>query len=197
MTFTELLAEVYTLTNRPDLVAETKLAVKSSTLKLHQSDFYSKDIFELSVDLGVATNKYVYSYDYIVAISNFRTLKYLRKLDSNLQPAEFFTVITPEETLDSYNVTRSDVCYVAGRVLEIRSSTTFNKMILGAYVFPIVTEPDYSSWIADRYPYAIVFDAARTVFKTIGYDEQASAYEKLIAEQIDLLRLSALPDYAY
>ena len=46
MTLNELIAEVYTITNRPDLVAQTLMAVRSATLKLHQSDYYYKDIFE-------------------------------------------------------------------------------------------------------------------------------------------------------
>lgn len=197
MTFAELLEEVYTLTNRPDLVNETKSAVKAATLKLHQTDFYSKDIAELRIVLGVSTTTYIYSFDYISAISNFRAIKYIRKLDSTETPTEFFDIITPEEVLDSYNIVRTDVCYVAGRVLELRSSTAFNKMILGAYVFPIVTENGYSSWIAELYPYAIVYEAARIIFKTIGFDEQSAAFAGLVTEQVALLKLSALPDYAY
>jgi hypothetical protein len=197
MTFADLLTEVYFLTNRPDLVNETKSAVKAATLKLHQTDFYSKDIAELYIDLGSATDTYIYSFDYISAVSNFRAIKYIRKLNITTgEPEKFFDIITPEETLDSYNVTRTDVCYVAGRVLEIRSSTTFNKMILGVYVFPIAVESGYSSWIAELYPYAIIFEATRIIFKTIGYDEQSSAYRELVAEQVALLKLSALPDYA-
>lgn len=196
MTFAELLQEAYYLTNRPDLANETKSAIKAATLKLHQTDFYSKDIAEIIVNLGTPA-AFIYSFDYLTAISNFRAIKYIRKIDSTGAPSNFFDVVTPEEVIDSYNVERTDICYVAGRVLELRSSTTFSKMILGAYVFPIVTEVGYASWIADLYPYAIVYEACRILFKTIGYDEQAAAYERLVAEQISLLKLSALPDYAY
>lgn len=196
MNFTELLNEVYSLTNRPDLTSLSISAIKAATLKMHQTDFYSKDIAELQITLG-SSAKYIYSFDYISAVPNLRALKYVRKLDSTGAPAEFFHVITPEEVVDSYNVVRADVCYVAGRILEIRSSTTFTKMILAAYVSPIVVETSYSSWIADLYPYAIVFEAARIIFKATGFDEQSSAFERLIAEQITLLKISAVSDYAY
>ena len=187
MTFDELVTEVYSLTNRPDLVAETKLAVKAATMKAHQTDFYSKDIYETYVDLG-DTASYSFSLDYITLISNFRALSYIRT---------FLEVISPLEVLDRYGATRLNVAYIAGRVIEMKAATTFSKCILGCYVLPVVTEAGYTSWIAQLYPYAIVFEAARVVFKTIGYDEQSAAYEGLVGEQFNLLRASALPDVGY
>ena len=196
MTFDELVTEVYSLTNRPDLVAETKLAVKAATMKAHQTDFYSKDIYETYVDLG-DTASYSFSLDYITLISNFRALSYIRTLDSSLAVAAFLEVISPLEVLDRYGATRLNVAYIAGRVIEMKAATTFSKCILGCYVLPVVTEAGYTSWIAQLYPYAIVFEAARVVFKTIGYAEQSAAYEGLVGEQFNLLRASALPDVGY
>jgi len=197
MTFEELLAEVYTLTNRPDLEAETKAAIKAATLKAHQSDFYSKDISEALINLG-NTDAYIWSFDVITHISNFRAIKYIRKYDSNTsEPGDFISIILPEQVLDSYKVTREDVAYVAGRNIEIRSSTAFSKMIFACYVNPIVTNSGYSSWVADLYPYVIVYEAARVVFKTIGYDEQSAQYEKLVGEQFMHLKLNAITDVGY
>ena len=44
MTFAEILEEVYLITNRRDLEAQTKSAIKKATLKAHQSDFYYRDL---------------------------------------------------------------------------------------------------------------------------------------------------------
>lgn len=44
-----LVSDVYTLTNRPDLVAETALAVKKATLKMHHVDFFARDIWESGI----------------------------------------------------------------------------------------------------------------------------------------------------
>lgn len=49
VSFAELVADVYTLTNRPDLVGETVLAVQAATLKAHQSDDYIYDFREQSI----------------------------------------------------------------------------------------------------------------------------------------------------
>ena len=163
MTFDELVAEVYLITNRPDLVNETNSAVKAATLKAHKSDFYSKDIFETGVEFD--TTDFRQSLDYITLVSNFRSLSYFRRVEDELDDkGQFFDIITPLEILDSYGLGRTDIAYVAGRVLEIRSSVSFKFALLGAYVSPVVREGAYLSWVAEQFPYAIVYEAARVVF---------------------------------
>lgn len=195
MTYDELLAEVYTLTNRPDLTAETASAVKAATLKAHHSDYYSKDIYETTLDLGDAS--YIFSIDLHSIISNFRTMKYMRKVDSTGEVTKFLDMITPEEVLDRYANTRTDVAYMAGRVLEVRSSTEFNKLLIGCYVHPLITKAEWNSWVAIYHPYAIIYEAARVVFKAIGYDEQSATFDRLVGEQYQLLRTSALTDLGF
>ena len=196
MTFDELVAEVYLITNRSDLVGETKSAVKAATLKAHKSDFYSKDIFEVGVEFTTA--EFRQSFDYVTLLSNFRAFSYLRRVEDELDDTgTFFDIITPLELLDEYGKGRTDIAYVAGRVLEIRSSVTFSKALLGAYVLPIVRENAYLSWVAEQFPFAIVYEAARVLFKSIGYDEQSAAITRLVAEEYNLLKLSALSDVGY
>lgn len=196
MTFNELLTEVYALTNRPDLVTETTSAIKAATLKAHGSDFFSKDLYETGIEWD--TEDYMQSMDYISLVSNFRALKYLRRVESATdEMGTFFTILTPEETLDSYGNNKTDIAYVAGRILQIRSSVKFSKALYGCYVFPIVRPEAYSSWIAEMFPYAIIFEAARVLFKTIGFDEQSAQYNSLVAEQYAELKMSALSDVGY
>jgi len=196
MTFAELLAEVYTLTNRPDLVAETKSAVKAATLKAHMTDFYSKDIFETGVEF--LHPNYRQSLDVISLIPNFRTIKYIRRVEDEFDDAgTFLDIISPDELLDSYGLGRKDIAYIAGRMLEIRASVEFSKALAGCYVLPIVTEDGYSSWVASLYPHAIIKEATRVIFKTIGYDEQSATYERLVAEEYVLLKASAVTDIGY
>ena len=196
-TFNELLDLVYELTNRPDLSGITTSAIRAATLKAHQTDFYSKDIYETGVEFD--TLDYRQSLDYYNLISNFRALSYIKRVESVTDDVgKFMEIITPAEVLDSYGYNRSDIAYVAGRVLEIRSSVTFQYTLMGAYVFPIVTaDTAFSSWIAELYPFAIVYEAARVVFKAIGYDEQSAQMNSLVAEQYALLKASALTDVGY
>ena len=196
MTFDELLQEVYLITNRPDLEAESKSAIKAATLKAHKSDFYSKDIHETGVEFETATFRQ--SLDYISLISNFRSLKYFRLAeDENDDTGTFLEIITPDNVLDSYGCNKSDIAYVAGRVLEIRASVEFKFALLGAYVLPIVREGAYDSWVAEQFPFSIIYEASRVLFKAIGYDEQSATFNQLVAEEFLLLRQSALSDVGY
>lgn len=196
MTFDELLEEVYIKTNRPDLEAETKSAVKAATLKAHRSDYFSKDIYETGVEFNDAN--YRQALDYATLITNFRAFKYFRRVenatDDNGIPME---ILTPEALLDSYGIAKTDIAYVAGRVLELRASVSFKYGLLGVYVLPIVTEDKYSSWIAELYPYAIVYEAARVVFRVIGQLEESNGMAQLMAEEYSELSASNIQDIGY
>jgi len=183
-TFAELVSDVYIITNRPDLVAETELAVRVATLKAHQSDFYPKDLHEHAISWSAPD--YLQSMEYRTIAPRWRAFKYLRKY--NGAPGKFFTLLTPEQTLDSYSINKEDVCYLAGEMLEIRSSSKDNHMLLGYYRNPIISVAEFNSWIALDHPYAIVYEAARSIFKQIGWDEQATQIRQEVSEQYQILK---------
>lgn len=194
MTFDELVAEVYLITNRPDLVTETESAVKAATLKAHKTDFYSKDIFETGIEFATSASRQ--SLDYITLFSNFRAFKYFRRVDDETDDVgKFIEIITPEESLDAYGCNRVDIAYVAGRVLEIRSSVDFQFALLGCYVLPIVTPKEsYRSWVAEQAPFYIIHESARKILRSIGSTEESNAQTALIAEELILLKQSGLTD---
>lgn len=194
-TFTELCDDVYTLTNRPDLIAETKLAVKAATLKLHQSDFFFKDIYETGIVFNAAD--YTQQIEYRTLITRYRALKYIRKSDSAATPGDFLSIITPAQVLDQYGISNEDICYVAGEVIQIKSSTELQYAIFGCYINPNIVEASYNSWVALDHPYAIIYEAAVSVFKAIGYDEQATTFSRLAAEQLQLIRVSNIQAEGY
>jgi hypothetical protein len=186
-TYAELVADVMSITNRPDLVAETAIAVKSATLKAHQSDYFPKDLYETGIQWNVPD--YVQSLEYRTVVPRWRAFKFLRKYDATGSTAgDFFNLLTPEQVMDEYGTEMTDICYLAGSNLEIKSSTVDTYMLLGCYLQPDITEADFNSWIALDHPYAIVFDAVATIFKLIGYDEQAAMYKQMVAEQYQLLK---------
>ena len=98
--FTALLADVYDITKRSDLVAETTLAIRAATLKLHQSDFYPKDLSEAKVQF--TSSAYFQSLAYSSLFPRFRNLSYIRKYESGA-PTGSLKVIEPTNIFDSYN----------------------------------------------------------------------------------------------
>lgn len=189
MTLAEMISEVYSLTGRPDRVSETLSAIKSATLKAHQSDYFYKDLFESGLTFSSAA--FVQDLDYRSLLPLWRAAKYFRKYDIDSgTPGRFLDLIVPENVMDQFKVQKQDVFYVAGAYLHINSSTQEQNYLFGCYLNPDITEAGFNSWIALDHPYAIIFDAAATVFKAIGKDEEAAAYRNLVGEQIMLLRAS-------
>lgn len=189
MTLAELIQEVYTITGRPDRVAETSSAVKSATLKAHQSDYYWKDIFESG--LSFSTAEFIQSWDYRSNLPLYRSLKYLRKYDITNGigcPGRELKIVLPENIFDSYQLQKNDICYAAGAYIQIKSSTKQQLWLMGCYLNPDISDLTYSSWVAIDHPYYIVFDAAATVFKAIGKDDEAATYRQLMGEQLAMLR---------
>lgn len=185
--FTALLTDVYTITNRADLVAETALAVRTAALKLHQSDFYPRDLVETKVQFSTAA--YFQALAYRSLFSNFRALSYARKYESG-EPTQFLDVVTPTNVLDSYGIAKENICYLAGDVIQIRSDTQVTDILLGFYSNPVTLPDTFSSWIDDLHHYAIVTEAAATVFKMIGKDEEAAMYKLLAGDQFMIMRNS-------
>lgn len=198
MNFAQLVAEVYVLTNRPDLVAETESAVRAATLKLHGLDFFYPDIVE--VQIAFPTAEYIQQLDYISLFPLWRAVKYLRVLDTSANPptpSKFITLIQPEFVIDEYHDERLDVMYAAGNYLNIKMSTEEATFLLGYYSWPNITSASYSSWIADRVPWAIINEAASQVFKSIGYDEQYTRFQTLNAEHLVIVKANGIVAQGY
>lgn len=195
MILTEIIQEVYNITGRPDLEARTESAIKAATLKMHSTDFYARDLYETGIEFLASDFHQTLE---LSTIARFRALKYLRKWDTSSNEAgTFLTVIDPEEALDGYSQERTDVAYLAGSAIDIKSSTEFTRMLIGCYRSPDVTTTSYSSWIAEHIPYAIVYEAARVLFKMIGEDSQAAQYDRLGAEQQEMVKITGLSAVGY
>lgn len=190
MTYDELVAEVVTLTGRPDL-ATTKIPVciRMATLKAHQSDYYFKDLKEQPLIFG--DSLYLQSINYRELFPRYRALKYLRKYEPVGQmEGKFFTLIDPLEARDEYDTNVLDAYYVAGDIIQLRSSTPLTNVLFAFYQNPDITAASFNSWVALEHPYAIVYEAAAALFKTIGYDEEAAYYQRTVQEQIAMLKLT-------
>lgn len=196
MTLAELISEVYTLTGRPDRVAETLSGIKAATLKAHQTDYYYKDIYEGGVGFGSA--EFIQNLVYREVLPKWRAVKYFRKYDlANATPGKHLTHIVPENVMDRYLVEKDDIYYVAGAEVTIKSSTKEQYYLFGAYLHPDITESGYNSWIAEDHPFYIVYEAAATVFKAIGKDEEAAAFRGMVAEQLQLIKISNISPLGY
>lgn len=190
VSFSSLVTDVYSLTNRPDLVNETALAVKAATLKAHQFDDWIKDFQESSIQFSSAD--YYQTLDYKAVFPLWRKPRYIRILDSLGTPSAMLEYIVPEKVIDRYGANRVDVFYIAGAEVQIRTLAQQQYFAIGYYSNPDVTTTGFSSWIADDHPFAIIYEAVAIVFKTVGYDEQVPIYRGMVAEEMGRLTQHAV-----
>jgi len=115
----------------------------------------------------------------------------------NVQVQEFFEILNPTHLLDAYGNDRTGVAYVAGTVVNIKSFYQFQYAIIGLYNNPVVSEDAYNSWVAVSHRYAIIYEAARVVFKQIGFDEQSTQFQALVTEQLAEVKASNIISVGY
>ena len=185
--FATMLTNVYALTNRPDLVNESTLALQNATLKAHRSDYYPKDLFETGISFDSLQN--LQTTEYKTLVPQWRSISYLRVYDvstdqATQMPGRLLKLVAPESVLDEYYKDKVDVYYLAGINLNIVTRCPSQYFLLGCYIYPLVDTVNYKSWIADEHPAVILYEAAATVFKTIGYDEQAANYRAMISDEM-------------
>ena len=192
MDFTELTAEVVSITARPDLTTEIEAAVKAATLKAHSSDYYFNDLVEVAVQFDEC--RFIQTFDPSSIVPAYRQVKYMRIWNGDAAAGtygKFLQHIQIAESLDPYGYNKADVFYMAGNFLQLRAKLGVEKILFGAYSHPVVTPVEsYKSWIAVEYPYAIINEAARRVFMHIGYKDQAASMARLVAEDYRTLSVS-------
>lgn len=194
MNFQELCDEVKSITRRPDLSARIESAVKASTLKAHQSDFYYPDIIEAAVEF--TNESHIQNFNAYEIVPRFRKAKYLRQWFGEVggDPGKFYEHIQIEEAFDGYGYIKQDVFYFAGQNLQIRSRIPVKRVLFGCYVHPSLDTNNFTSWIAKEVPFAIIYDACRTLFKSIALDAEARDYDNLTSEQYASLKMSYIDD---
>lgn len=194
MNFQQLLDEVILITKRPDLIERTRSAVRAATLKMHHSNFYYKDLVEFAVEFNDAL--YIQNFIPFEIIPAYRKAKYLRIWQGDAltgSSGKFLENINIENAVDAYGSSKVDVFYMAGQSLQIRTSCPVKRVLFGAYVHPTITpELSFKSWIAEEYPYAIIYEAARSVFFSIAATQQSQAYGQLTAEILSEMQMSSV-----
>lgn len=180
----DIVNDVYSLTNRQDLVAETALAIRQETQAAHRSDFYKRDLQEVQVILGVASAVHQIPID--VYFPNWRAFNYIRPY--TVATVSFSPIVigrnqflAPDAILDEYLTEKTNIAYVGGSNLNIRLEGAYDGFVVGYYTNPVVSPSSaYASWIAEEYNSLIVLGAALRVFMSIGYEEAAARLKTLL-----------------
>lgn len=193
-TFSAIVDDVIALTGRPDLLAETRLAVRASTLKAHHSDFFPRDLIEQTILFD--TPAALQTLNFRDFFPRWRKLRYVREVIDG-EVGAFLEVVSPESSQDYFNLPRNDVAYQAGMAIQIRNNTALDMYIFGFYQHPVAVETGYDSWIAEEYPYVLIYEATATVFQTVGLQERVAFFQQKVAELYKELKTNCLSEVGF
>lgn len=200
MNYQEIYDRVVTITNRPDLTLETEMAIQSVTTRLHSLDFWRRDHVDQFVIFPSALGEQSFA---LSTLGRFRIFSYVRKWDpSGLNPSTNantgwvgaeFAPVEPDKVIDSYGVFEDNKFYISGGKANFRSWTPFQHLLIGYYRLPVVSPTEvYSSWIAELWPYAIIYGAAGEVAGDVGNNEVAARMETKFNQQALLIAPNSL-----
>ena len=175
--WTDLLDEVYTLTNRPELVAETAIALRKAVRTAHASARFWRDLVEVPVT-GLAVQQ-VQEISLDLYAPRFRQTAYIK---SNSYTDLYFSPVTIDDLLDADGYGRVNAYWGFGNTLRLRAANVEDNYLLGYYQFPIVSPADsFTSWIVNEHRDYIVVSAALVVLGSIGEGEIKATMQQLAA----------------
>lgn len=218
MLLSELTQHVYEETGRPDLVDETRNKIVSTTQTLHGREKYFKDILLADVTFANVLFEQTIDLSDEISFPQFRQMAFMRKYpipgSVSQDPSyplnmpglygwypgcylnhDFLKAIDPTDLFDNFDWRKEDVYWQAGTTLNCRSLSGLARVKIGYYSWPVVdptSDITFKSWIADEYPWAIIYGATYNMFRTIGQLDQATGYinqqgNGLAQQQIQLI----------
>lgn len=182
--YDDILTNIIVLTNRPDLEAETELALKTATLSVHHAEMFPRDMATQLVQLP--NGSYQTQLSIPALFPRFRSIVAMQPTDVNfnvLTQKEYdIEVIEFEDIYDEDGVIRNNVAYVAGSSLNVRTRALAYGYNVSWMTSPSVNRNQYDSWIAQLYPAAVIYWGASIVLTTNGNEDKANKYMKMVEE---------------
>lgn len=183
--FDGMVADIISITNRPDLADETALALRTATVNCHLSDAYARDVQVSSIQLPSPV--YVTTLNIATLFPKLRGLSLIQAMDVNYTPIAVtpdsrMEIIELSDVYDSYGALRNNIAYIAGNQINIRCLINSYGFFVTWFNLPEVKRDTYNSWIANIYPDAILYWAASIVLDTNGNEAKAAKLMKFTQE---------------
>lgn len=176
MNFKELVEAVIVNTNRPELLEETKLAIKRATRKMHNLDFFAYDLTEGTVRCD-PTNSLRFNLSQFG--QNFRKIHSIALLTTHGEvhiPKYDGSDFIPKKGMTTWTI--------YGTALNVAATQVFNALVVRYYTFPLTTEENYDSWLAHQFPFAIIDEASKDVLSSVGNNERAALFASLVGDKL-------------
>jgi hypothetical protein len=196
--YNAIVADIYALTGRPDLVTETAIAVRKATMKFHLAETWPADLAIITPTVpgvvGTDTSvRYTLDLTDTATYPRFRKIAYIKEYNNPLTGSEIqFNPLDIDRVLDGYGLEEVNYYSQAGQSVSIRATKLMTQLTVGYYKYPDIIAATYTSWISDQFPDAIVEEAAAAVFKTIGKDSEYQRYSQAFNDNLHMLQIGQL-----
>lgn len=209
-TIDSLADDVYTITNRPDMVVETAVAIRKAIRKVHGADTFKRDLKVQRLNMSTYTPVAPNQYRWALELSNFERFRRPKNIQyppdlvppihtpaplidwpAGYQRSRTFEEISVDNLFDSYGWEKPNFYYIAGNTLMVKSGWYVDFLDLAYYQWPLIpssTSATLTSWIADQFPDAIVEEASSLVFKMIGKDDEYNRFAQMFAENLSIIK---------
>lgn len=224
-TLNSLAEDVYTITNRPDLQSETRVALRKAIFKFHSADTFSRDLAIVRLQMALYTPTVLGQYRWAFDLTDAELFPRFRRLHALNYPPELLNrpslvpaplidgwaalgpdqriipILSSDNLFDYYRTEKPQYAYIIGSALNIKLSWLMDYIDLQYYKWPTVpplsepTDP-ITSWICDQFPDTVIEEASATVFKMIGKDDESSLYRNLFQENLAMIKTTAVGEDA-
>ena len=182
--YTDIKADVITWTNRPNLTAETDIAIRQAVRAAHKAGSWWRDLVSLPLTAKPTTK--VQQLDLSVLAPDFRNISFVKPTDVIDQ---FYDEVSITDLMDQDGYGRQDIYYGVGNFLMIRAVAPVANITLMYYknwtLTPITA---LDSWIATLHPDLISLWAAAAILAAIGEQEVKSRVDALAKLELEALR---------
>lgn len=191
-TLVDMLTKTAAITGRPELIALTKIAIRTATIRAHCTAYFPRDAFVQTVSYTVDnTSMWNGNFNVFTQFANLRKLKVVQCVDSNGSVTEQLTYREVDDLYDTSGYLRDSIWKMEGQNLMIHSRAPTGFLKVYGHTIPSVGDDTYSSWIADQYPEELAHWAAAIVQFRSGNQEIAGASIKTNIEPFKELLIIA------
>lgn len=201
-TFADLVSSTITVTKRPDLVAETTLALKRAITKEHAAMDYPRDLASLVTPLTQPSpNTYRYTLS-LATISIYPAARKIIRIVESSTPVvamntfqSYYGVVnfkerSPDNLFDAYGQELNSYFYRFGNTINLVAPRQVDNVLIEYYALPDTSNTStYSDWMADMYDYVLYTHAAAEIFRIIGkQDEQQIQLAMMKDHRLDIIK---------
>ena len=179
MDINQAVTEVLTITARPDRSAEILSALNAAISFYSSKADFALDLVETS--LPISPTEYGGTVQFNVVsptplVTRFRKFKYVKPygVKRYLTPIGSDKIFTPKDQI------QVDKYYVGGNNITYTLKELAPSLEVGYYQYPPVLDGTTLSthWMLDLMPWAVIDRAAARIFRSIGDDTSAVAYDR-------------------